>query len=182
MQTSILSPFCWWAGGYRVSLATVGSVHSECSICDGSGTRVLLGKVRFRGLLQASRWEMALLSPGEMKENKQSECWAGITLCGPHHPSNQGKVRESKELGLPGFLAACVFIHETTPEPFSFWDPVGWWDRKYVSFQMLYSFTWKLRKSLSVLKWAKQVKILVHEFSPNILKTSDGEKKLFLYL
>ena len=48
---------------------------------------------------------------------------------------------------------------------------------------MLYSFTWKLRKNLNVLKQAKQVKILVHEFFPNILKTSDGEKKaIFIFV
>ena len=53
----------------------------------------------------------------------------------------------------------------------------------YVSFQMLYIFTWKLRKNLNVLKRAKQVKILVHEFSPNILKTSDGGKKaIFIFV
>ena len=53
---------------------------------------------------------------GEMKQNQQSECWVGITLCGPHHTSNQGKVEGKQGIGAAWVSWLLVFSSMKRPQ------------------------------------------------------------------
>lgn len=75
------------------------------------------------------------------------------------HPT-RGRLRE-QGIGAAWVSWLLVFSSMKRPQSLTL-SGIPWNDEiEYVSFKCYIVFTWKLRKNLNVLKWAKQVKILV---------------------